>query len=144
MKKIIIKNGLLLTASLIGYFLIMKLFGLHYKTELRIFNAILVIYFIHKSIKDYYTQVSEPDYIGGLLTGSLTNAIAVSVFGLLAPIYLYVDPEFLGYLNNDGLWGSQLNVNKVIMILFMEGIPSGLIVSFVTMQYYKSKTVITH
>lgn len=143
MKNIAIKNGLLLTSSLIGYFLIMKLLGLHYHTEFRIFNAVLVVYFIHKSIKQYYSTSNNNDYITALLTGIITNSIAVIIFSLLAPLYLMFDPEFLTILGNDGLWGNQLNINRVIMILLMEGLPSGLIVSFVIMQYYKTKPVVT-
>ncbi len=143
MKNIVIKNGLLLTASLIGYFLIMKLFGFHYHTELRIFNAVLVIYFVHKSISEYYHNINDNDYISAFFTGIITNAIAVIIFSVLAPFYLMYDPEFLNILGSDGLWGNQLNINRIIMILLMEGIPSGMIVSFVIMQYYKTKPVIS-
>lgn len=144
MKSIIIKNGLLLTSSLIIYFAIMKLVGLHYHFELRIFNAVLVIYFIQRAIGQYYQNTKETDYINGFFTGILTNAFAVIIFTILAPLYFYFEPEFLTILTSDGMWGHQLNDNRIMMILMMEGIPSGMIISFITMQYYKSKTVVTN
>ena len=71
-----------------------------------------------------------------------TEVAAVSVITYTAFIYLYfsfIDANSLGILNNNILFMTEeLTPTRAAFATFIEGLSSGIVISFIMMQYYKS------
>jgi hypothetical protein len=133
-----IKIGLILSAFLIGYFLLMKAVGLIYILELRLLNfaflAFWVVYAI-KSYKDHYA--GRINYGEGFALGSLVSSVGVITFCIFLVLYLNIDHEFLRYVQKNALMGGYLTPLTAAAGVSLEGIASGVIFSLASMQYFK-------
>jgi hypothetical protein len=133
-----IKIGLIVSAFLIAYFLIMKAVGLIYILELRLANFIFlafgVIYAL-KSYKDHYG--GRINYGEGFALGSLVSTVAVITFCIFLAIYLNIDHDFLQYVQKNALMGGYLTPITAAAGVSLEGIASGVVFSLASMQYFK-------
>jgi hypothetical protein len=134
-----IKYGLITTAGLIGYFLLMKLVGLHQIAELRMLNLIILIAGVWLAIRSYKRKTDdEMDYLQGFGIGMLTSAVSVIIFSVFIFIYLnFLDPAFMETLKQNEAFGQYLNPYMAAVAIFFEGMGSALILSFIIMQYMK-------
>jgi len=132
-----VKYGLLTAVALIGYFLLIRLVGLHDNHWLRVLNGVIVAYGIYAVIKKKKSIEKDTfEYFSGFATGILTGAIATFVFVLFMGIYLFhIDPPFaemlMGYLAGAG--GPEI----LLLILGIEGVSSSVILSLTFMQKFK-------
>ena len=134
-----LKYGLIITGSIIAYFLILRLFNLHTNIWFRIANGLFMaagIYFAIKSYKEKYN--AEFTYVDGFKTGLLTGFIATACFTLFMAIYLFhLDKEFAYNIVkkwfNNGDQGSAL----LILIIIMEGLSSTAVLTLTFMQIFK-------
>lgn len=137
--KIIINNALLIFGGIVGFFFLMKIFGLDNVSELRLLNFVFVLWGINRAIKTNININKETFYLNNLSIGIGTSVLAVGLtaFGLI--IYVdYIDNSFLSVLENSFFWGSNLTLPLVVFALLIEGIASSVICSFILMQYYKN------
>lgn len=134
-----VKYGLITTGALIAYFLLMKLAGLVQIVELRMLNLIILIAGVGFAIRKYKRQGdTEMDYLQGFGIGMLTSAVSVITFALFVFFYLnLIDPAFMETLRQEEAFGQYLNPYMAAVAIFFEGIGSGLILSFIIMQYMK-------
>ena len=136
-----IKSGLIISAILIIYFLIMRSFHLTGSAAAWGFNFIIIFAGITFTYRYYRTQTKlNIEYLPGLLLGSLTTIVCTVLFTIFVYIYFsMIDPVSLNFLNNNILFMSgQLTPLKASAATLIEGICSGFIISFMMMQYYKS------
>jgi len=132
-----VKYGLLIAAALIGYFLLIRLVGLHDNHWLRVLNGIIVAYGIYAVIKKKKSiEKNDFEYFSGFATGIMTGVIATFVFVLFMGIYLFhIEPPFaemlMGYLAGAG--GPEI----LLLILAIEGVSSSVILSLAFMQKFK-------
>jgi|SRR5690606_9946879 len=139
-----IPYAILTGGALIAYFLLMKLFGLETNFYLRIFNLFIMIGGIFLLYRNTFIRDGRDNeqigYVQGLLMGLRLTIIAVVIFIVFLGIYIrFIDPGFLDILENTGLWASSgVSLAGAVIGILMEGIASGLIVSFALMQYFKA------
>ncbi len=130
--------GLRTAAGLIIYFVIMNLLGLGHYVELRLLNFFILIagiYFGLKKFKESHGQ--HINYFRALVTGVATGAIASLVFGAFMFIYMKLDADMMkSIIDNDPTgMGRYLNEYMAAFIVALEGFFSGLLVTFVLINY---------
>ena len=134
----------LITAGiLIAYFLLMKLLGLETNLYLRALNIVIMIgaiYILYRNtfIRDNDTRVG---YLQGLMMGIWFTVLSVAIFSIFLGIYIhFFDPGFIEIIDGAGLWAnSGSSIGLSIMGILIEGLAGGFILSFILMQYFKSK-----
>ena len=140
--KIIVNNALLIVAGIVGFFFLMKLFGLDNVSELRLLNFVFVLWGINRAIKMNIEQNKETLYLNNFSLGVGTSVLAVGITVLGLIIYVdYIDNSFMSVLEYSFFWGRNLTLPLVVFALLIEGIASSVICSFILMQYYKNYKV---
>lgn len=131
--------GLSVLMSLIVFFIVMKLVGLFEVLELRYFNFIFLLSGILIAFYNYRKKnsVQGIDYLSGLRMGLRISLIAVLPFAIFMGIYLKVDEGFMNYVKENAEFGRYLSPGIVSGVIAIEGIASGVITTFIAMQYFK-------
>lgn len=139
------KNGLLLGALLIAYFLLMKAFGLGHNYYLRAFNAVLVLLMMQQGIKAYRQFLESEKYGTFFELFKLTMRtafIGISVFSVFLAVYLDIlDPNFMAEIATMESTSPFLSPVSVVGIVFIEGLGSAFVLSYLLIQAMKKKTV---
>jgi ABC-type sugar transport system permease subunit len=139
-----IKYGLFTALSLIVYFLIMKLIGQETNLFLRFFNFVIIMSGVYFLFKNEFQNESDnkPSYFEGLASGVVLTVSAVVVFIAFLAIYTTViDPTFIAVLEDSKIWGNQLTLTEASFAILVEGVASGVIISFGFMQYFKKQSL---
>ncbi len=137
-EKIALKYGLLSTAGLIAYFLLMNLVGLAYVVELRYLNFLILSYGIWLALKEYLRQTGdEIVYLRTLALGAFTSLTAALPFAIFIFVYMSNDTVFMQYVVENEMYGQYLNPYIVAFLIFFEGMLSGFFIAFTLMQYLK-------
>lgn len=137
--KIMFKNAALIFLGITAYFFLMKLLGLESRSELRFLNFVFVLWGINNSIKTNIVQNGETLYVRNLAIGIGTSALAVgmSIVGLILYVE-FIDPSLVTIIQESFLWTGDLTTPLIVFALFIEGMASSVICSFILMQYYKN------
>lgn len=128
--------GLRIAAGLIVYFLVMKIVGLGHQVELRLLNLLILaagVYFALKKFKE--THGKHLNYFRALATGVATAAIGSLGFGLFMFLYMKFDAAMMQSIIEKEPMGRYLNAYIVSFIVALEGVFSGLLVTFVLINY---------
>lgn len=134
-----LKYGLFITATLIAYFLILKLFNLHENPWLRLLNGIPMAAGIYYAIKYYkMTDVKDFNYIDGFKTGLVTGFIATILFSFFMAVYLFhIDQQFAQNLLKEFFQSYSEGTGILVFILFIEGLASTAVITLSCMQIFK-------
>jgi hypothetical protein len=137
---LIVRTGLISVIALIAYFLVMRLIGLAEITELHYLNGVIllaaIIYALNKQTKNL--SGSKMDYLDGIKIGMGITGISVVGFGVFVALYLgFADPAFLTYLQAELSMGDYFTPVTAGLAVFLEGVASGAVFTFVSMQYFK-------
>ena len=137
--KIILKNAVIITFLIGGYFFLCKFFGQENNPYLRFMNLFFVVFGIRKAIMTNIYTNKETKYTTNLGLGIQTSAVAVllSIIGVIGYIEL-INPEFLSTMNSSFLIGGDLTLAELFFTLLIEGMASSVIGSFVIMQFFKN------
>lgn len=134
--------GLKTAAGLIVYFLAMQVIDKHHHVELRLLNLIILSVGIFYALKKFKnTHEHHMNYFRGLIVGVATSAIASVVFGAFLFIYMKINPSLLQSIQENEPMGHYLNEYISAFIVALEGVFSGLLVTFVLMNYVDSDEV---
>lgn len=126
--------------SLIVYFLFMKLIGLETNFYLRIFNFFIMTGGIYLLFRNAIIRSDESiGYLDGLRMGLQFTIISVLIFIVFLGLYLkFIDRSFLQVMEESGLWAfNNVTISQASIGIFIEGMASGLIITFGLMQYFK-------
>ena len=136
-----LSNGILIFAGIAIYFLIMEFFGLAHVIYLRALNAAFVYYGISRTLQSNFKE-GKTGYVSNLLSATTTAIIGVllSVVGLVSYIYLRGGDQYINSLSSEFLFGGNPTANEYCFGLLFEGIASAVILVFVAMQFFRSKT----
>lgn len=131
--------GLAVFLTLVGYFVLMRALGLHEIVSLRTLNAVFLIAGIVYALYTYSKNEKDNkiDYFEGLKMGVHITLVAVVPFVLVIYLYLANDDSFLHMVKSKVGLGEFLTAPVIAGALFIEGLSSGLIITFMTMQYFK-------
>ncbi|MEZ4801415.1 MAG: DUF4199 domain-containing protein [Gelidibacter sp.] len=134
-----LKYGLFVTAGLIAYFLILKLFNLHENPWLRMFNGVVMAAGIYYAIKYYKLTVANSfTYVDGFKTGLITGFIATILFTAFMAIYMFhIDQEFAQKLLKDWFQDFSEGTGILVFIIFIEGLASTAVLTLTCMQIFK-------
>ena len=134
--------GLRIAAGLILFFLIMKLMGLGHHAELRLFNLIILTVGIFLGLKTFKrTHGNTLNYFRGLIMGVAIGGIASLIFGIFLFIYMKLDTELMQSIIDNEPMGRYLNAYMAAFIVVLEGFFSGLLVTFVILNWVATDEV---
>lgn len=142
MKKIAlpIRFGIAASGSLIAYFLILSLIGLHTNVFYSLFNGVITGFAIYEAIKYFRIQEKEKfSYGTGFKAGIVTGFVATLIFTVFFAIYsTEIDPEFLAHLSEQ--WFSSFESFEAIVFFTVAimGFATTLVLTLTFMQLFKS------
>ncbi len=131
-----VRYGILTGITLIAFFFLMLGLGLIREYELRILNIIFLFAGVYMAINSY-RDGARSNYLGSIGVGILTSGTALVIFSTFVIVYLAANPSFMEALKTHEYFGRYLNPYIAGVVIFIEGTISGLLVSFILMQYYK-------
>lgn len=134
--------GLKIAGGLIGYFLLMRLVGLQHHYELRFLNVFFQvggIYFALKKFRESHGQ--HLNYFRALVTGVATGGISSAIFAIFIFGYLSLDSNLMqGIIDNEPM-GRYLNPYITAFMVALEGLFSGLLFTFIIINYMETDDV---
>jgi len=134
-------NGFIIFTGISIFFLAMELFGMADNLYLRFLNVLFVYYGVNRTIKQNVEEGNN-GYLQNLLEGGFTALVGVllSVMGLFGYIYYKGGDAYMANLSDKLVFGSA-SVNEYCFGLLFEGLASGMIIVFITLQIWRGKTL---
>ncbi|HNV28317.1 MAG TPA: DUF4199 domain-containing protein [Cyclobacteriaceae bacterium] len=134
--------GLKIAGGLIVFFLLMKVVGLAHHYELRFLNVFIQVGGIFFALKKFkQTHEEHMNYFRALITGVATGAVASAVFAVFLFVYMSVDSAFMqGIIENEPM-GRYLNPYITAFMVALEGLFSGLLFTFIIINYVDTDDV---
>ena len=132
--------GLVTSACLVAYFLILSLLGKHINVFFSLFNGVITGFAIYETIK--YTKIREGSkftYGSGFKAGITTGAVATLFFTIFFALYsTELSPSFLDELSET--WAKDYSNFKgiVFFTVFIMGIATTLVLTLTFMQLFKA------
>lgn len=134
--------GIRIALGLMLYFLSMKVIGLAHIVELRLLNLIILVAGIFWALKKFkQTHQDHLNYFRALITGVATGGVASFVFAFFLFLYLKLDGSMMQSIVDHEPMGRYLNPYMVSFIVLLEGVFSGLLVTFVLINYLDTDDV---
>ena len=135
-------NGFLMSVCIGLFFLLMEMFKLSDNYYLRILNIVFVFYWVNQTIKQNLGD-GKNGYLTNLISAGLTAlfGVVISIGGLLFYVYNKGGSAYIAKLSEQFIFGGA-SVNEYCFGLLFEGLASSLIVVFITMQFWRGKTVL--
>ena len=134
-----IRFGVAASGSLIAYFLILSLMGLHTNVFYSLFNAVITGFGIYEAIKYYKLERgSSFSYGGGFVSGLVTGGVATILFTLFFALYsTELNPGFLEELSTK--WAGEYQSFEAIVFLVVAtmGFTTTLVLTLSFMQLFK-------
>lgn len=132
-----VNYGLKIAGGLIVYFLIMKFAGLLNVVELRLLNLFILVAGIYMALKKFKASHEDHlNYFRALVTGVATGAIGSMVFAFFLFIYVsFLDTAFMQHIIEHEPMGRFMNPYIASFIVALEGVFSGLLVTFILINY---------
>jgi hypothetical protein len=132
-----INYGLKIAGGLIVYFLIMKFAGLLNVVELRLLNLVIQVAGVYLALRTFKrTHQDHLNYFRALVTGVATAAMGAIIFAAFLFIYMqFIDTAFMQFIIDNEPMGRFLNPYMASFIIALEGVFSGLLVTFVLINY---------
>ncbi|MDV3307941.1 MAG: DUF4199 domain-containing protein [Cyclobacteriaceae bacterium] len=128
-----LRYGLIMTAGLIIFFLIMKVAGLTHVTELRVLNFFIVLpvlYFAFKHFRERDIN-KQFNYLQAFVFGFVTSTIGTILFTIFIFLYIqFIDPGLMETVRQKAPLGEYLNPYLVSCALVAEGALSGALATF--------------
>lgn len=135
-----IRFGLVTSAVLIAYFLILALFDKHTNPVFSFFNAVITIFGIYEAVR--LKKLKDADsfsYGEGFKTGIITGFVATIFFTVFFLFYATeVNPEFLSNLlaKINGVF--NVDIGMVTFIVAVMGLATTVVSALAIMQLFKN------
>lgn len=134
--------GLRIAAMLILFFLVMNFVGLAHHAELRLLNLVILTAGIYLALKKFkQTHADRLNYFRGLIMGVATGGIGSAIFGIFLFIYMKLDSDLMQSIIDNEPMGRYLNPYIAAFIVLLEGFFSGLLVTFVILNWVTTDEV---
>ncbi len=135
-----LRAGLVVFASLVGYFFIMKALGLYHVLILRAFNSVFLGVGIWIALSRYRKMLHKKlEYFMGIRIGVLVTLIAGIPFAIFMGVYLALDTDFMNYISQNHEFVTDLSPVAAAIAVAMEGLSSGFMLTFVFMPFFKKQ-----
>lgn len=134
--------GIGIAVTLIVYFFFMKLFGLAHHVELRLFNLLILAIGVYFALRKFrQTHDDRLNYFRALITGVATAAVGSLIFAFFLFTYMSADNSLMESVKQNEPMGHYLNAYMAAFIVALEGVFSGLLVTFVLINYVHTDEV---
>jgi hypothetical protein len=134
--------GLRIAAGLIAFFLLMKVVGLGHHVELRLLNLFIQIVGVYFALKQFKKSHQDHlNYFRGLVTGVATAAVGSILFAFFLFLYMQLDSDMMQSIIDNEPMGRYLNPYIASFIVALEGVFSGLLVTFILINYVSTDEV---
>lgn len=134
--------GVRIGIGLIVYFVVMQMVGLSHHVELRLLNLLILVagvYFALRRFKESHDD--RLNYFRALATGVATAAIGSFMFALFLFAYMKLDASLMESVVKNEPMGRYLNPYIASFIVSLEGLFSGLLVTFILINYVTTDEV---
>lgn len=139
MKSVPIKFGIIISAGLIAYFLIISLFGAHTNPFYSLFNIVIVGLGMFAAINQYKKKRGKKfKYQKGFRVGLSTGFIATIIFTVFFGLYATeLNPDFVQELL--AMWESDwyVNIGIVLFTVALMGFATTVVLTLTFMQILK-------
>lgn len=133
------RYGLLTAGGMIVYFLLASLLHLTDRVEFSFLNGVVLAIGICMAISHFKSvRHDRMPYLQGFGTGIITSIVASTIFGLFFVVYTVLNPTIMDQLRARDLFGFDLSVTIAFLAILLQSVMSGMIISLVAMQYFKS------
>lgn len=134
--------GLRIAVGLIAYFLVMHFAGLSHRVELRLLNLLILVTGVYLALKRFKeTHESHLHYFRALVTGVATAAIGSFIFAGFLFLYMSFDDALMQSIIQNEPMGRYLNPYMASFIVALEGVFSGLLVTFILINFVHTDEV---
>jgi hypothetical protein len=134
--------GLRIGVGLIVYFVVMHLVGLSHHVELRLVNLLILIAGVFLALRRFKeTHNAHLNYFRALVTGVSTAAIGSLIFAVFLFAYMKLDSSLMESIVANEPMGRYLNPYIASFIVALEGLFSGLLVTFILINYVTTDEV---
>ena len=135
-----IRFGIATSGSLIAYFLVLSLLGLHTNIFYSLFNGVITGFGIYEAIKYYKLQEGKSfRYSTGFTAGLTTGGLATIIFTIFFALYsTELNPGFLEILSSQ--WASEYQSFEAIVffVVAVMGFSTTVVLTLTFMQLFKS------
>jgi hypothetical protein len=137
--------GTIIALGLIVYFFLMYALGLIHVIELRLFNLFIMLSGVLFALKQYRrTHAGNLDYFRALVVGNGAAALGTLTFTLFIFIYLKLDHNLMESIRREEPLGLNLNPFIASFAIFIEGIFSGFMCTYLLTNYIVTNQVNEH
>lgn len=134
--------GLRIAVGLIVYFVVMHVTGLSHHVELRLLNLLILVSGVYLALRKFKeTHESQLNYFRALATGVSTAAIGSFLFAVFLFAYMKLDSSLMESIVQNEPMGRYLNPYIASFIVALEGLFSGLLVTFILINYISTDEV---
>jgi hypothetical protein len=144
MYTIAIKTGLAMLAGFICFFLPMTFLGLGDRSELRVFNGVIHVYFMYQAIKTYRElyPADKNNYILCAAQGIMTSLIGILGFTFFMIVYLSFNPSVMDSIQAANPTISfYLNPFSASLFILTEGVIVSLVGSYMITRVLNSQLI---
>jgi hypothetical protein len=134
--------GMRIAIMLMLYFMIMKYAGLSHHVELRLLNLLILVAGVFFALRKFrQTHEDKLNYFRALVTGVSTAAIGSILFAGFLFAYMQLDITLMESIRQNEPMGHHLNPYMASFVVALEGIFSGLLVTFVLINFIATDEV---
>lgn len=134
--------GVRIALGLIIYFVIMHFIGLSHRVELRLLNLFILVGGVYLALKKFrQTHGDQLNYFRALATGVSTAAIGSVIFSAFLFVYMSLDESLMLSIIENEPMGRYMNPYIASFIVALEGLFSGLLVTFVLINFVATDEV---
>ncbi|HEX2899869.1 MAG TPA: DUF4199 domain-containing protein [Bacteroidia bacterium] len=136
MKKSDIIWNVALLGSLTGYFMLMKLLGLHQILGLRYLNLLFQLVIVYMAMKSYRSHTTHPfSFLDTAMAGVRASVPAVILFAGFQFVFLrWIDPGFMLIVKETAPMGDYLSPALAALAIAAEGVLMAFFSAYVGMR----------
>ena len=116
--------------------------GLSHEVELRLLNLLILVTGVFFALKKFReTHEDHLNYFRALITGVATAAIGSCLFAAFLFIYMSLDDSLMASIRENEPMGRYMNPYIAAFIVALEGLFSGLLVTFILINFVPTDEV---
>jgi len=135
-----IRFGIVISACLIAFFLMLSLFNLHTNPIFSLFNGLITGFGIYEVIRVHKLETGKDfDYINGFKLGLITGFIATLIFTIFFVFYATeINSQFLGSLLEVFKGDYNVGIGLVAFVVAIMGFATTVVLTLTFMQLFKN------
>lgn len=136
-----IRFAFALTTSLIAYFLVLSLVGLHTNPFYSLFNGVITGFAIFEAIRYRRIETGEDyNYTIGFSAGIVTGFLATILFTIFMSVYATeISPQFISELLTEFSANYEVGIASFAFVVLLMGLATTVVLTLSFMQLFKNK-----